>query len=261
MLTKKEIAFIRSLSKSTIRKQERLFTAEGYKSVMDLLPYFNCRYMVISRHLYNTLCCESSQYFNNIDTKNIKIVDDNFDFSKISNMKSSQGILAVLEFKNPQQVALKKRNTYIFLEDIQDPGNMGTIIRTADWFAIDTIFVTKGCVDVYNNKVVQSTMGSLARVNIVEIEDTVSFFKSVKATIFGTFIDNSMDINDITRINDNPIILVMGNEGNGISQTLSRFVDKRITIPLSSNRTHKTTPDSLNVSVATAIALFKLSTI
>lgn len=260
MPTKKEIAFIRSLSKPGVRKKEMMFTAEGYKSVVDLLPYFACNLLVVNKYFHSLISYEM-KHGKDFDIKEIKVVDDGFDFGKISNMKTPQGILAVFQCKEKKTYNLCNRHTYLFLEDIQDPGNMGTIIRSADWFGANTIFVTKGCVDVYNSKVVQSTMGSLGRVDVIEIDDAISFFKNTDANIFGTFLDDSHDINKITRTDDRPIILVMGNEGNGISTQISEFVNKRITIPLSKYRIHKNAPDSLNVSVATAIALFKLSAI
>lgn len=265
MLTKKEIAFIRSLSKPNIRREEKLFVAEGYKSVVDLLPYFKCVYLIADKDNYNALL-SSDKYSNriekNINNNIIHIVDNKFDFGKISGLKNPQSILAVFAYPERKKTyKLERKKTYLFLDDIQDPGNMGTIIRTADWFAIDTIFMTKGCADIYNNKVVQSTMGSLGRINAIEIDNTNDFFQNIDADIFGTFLENSQNIHEINNITDKPIILVMGNEGNGISNEVAKYVNRRITIPLSPNRIDDNKPDSLNVSIATAIALFKLSSI
>ena len=141
-----------------------------------------------------------------------------------------------------------KHSLCLALDDIQDPGNLGTIIRLADWFGIENIFCSHGTVDVYNPKVIQATMGALARVKL-HYCDLVKLITSVKdIPIFGTFLDgNNIYGEDLSKNG----LIIMGNEGNGVSKEVSKLINKKLYIP--NYPTSRETSESLNVAIATAI--------
>ena len=134
------------------------------------------------------------------------------------------------------------------LDDIQDPGNLGTIIRLADWFGIEHIFCSQGTVDVYNSKVIQATMGALARVKVhyCNLPELISSLKDVP--VYGTFLDGE-------NIYDKPLsengLIIMGNEGNGVSKEVSQLINNKLYIP--NYPSGRTTSESLNVAIATAV--------
>lgn len=238
MLSKAQISLITSLQHKKFRKQHGLFVVEGIKSVTEFLS---------SAYDVHALF-----YTANVTTKVVKIphniksyeLTDN-EFSKISQLKSPQGILALVrlpEEKTPEQLDFANQFTLV-LDDVQDPGNLGTIIRTAEWFGFKHIVCSAGTVDAYNPKVVQATMGSLSRTQI-HYTDLESFIRTVRLPVFGALLDGTSIY--ATRWGKEGLIL-MGNEGNGISEKLLDLIDHAVTIP----RTGQA--ESLNVAVATTI--------
>lgn len=220
------------------RKQHGLFIVEGLKSVAEFL---SSDYQIHS--VYTT--AEAQAKMLNLP-ENIKCLEiSTGDFQKISALTTPQGILAVV--KEPQTVAfdwtvLRGQHSLV-LDDIQDPGNLGTIIRTAEWFGITEIICSKGTVDAYNPKVVQATMGSLARVN-VHYTDLPGFIDNAQLPTFGALLEGkTIYETDFGHAG----LIIMGNEGNGIGDALISKVDQAITIPRIGMA------ESLNVAVATTV--------
>jgi RNA methyltransferase, TrmH family len=241
MLSKTKIRTITGLSQKKFRDEMGLFVAEGTKLVLDLLPSFKCSmfiattdWLVENRHVSDKELIEVNET----------------EMKKISNQKSPQGVLAV--FEKPEyhwnQEELSKKIS-LALDEVQDPGNLGTIIRVADWFGITDIFCSENSADAFNPKTVQASMGALARVR-VHIVDLVDFLKTVQSQlpVYGTFM-NGENIYDKT-LTPNGII-IMGNEGNGISAEIEKLVNERLLIP--NFPIGQSTSESLNVGVATAL--------
>jgi TrmH family RNA methyltransferase len=231
------------------RKQEGLFIAEGHKVVGDLL-----RAGFTPKHIFAT-----HEWIDNMVSNPIVMISDvvevtNEELTRLSLLQHPQqvlGIFHILDASLQNKSIHKSTNTStlsILLDNVQDPGNLGTIIRIADWFGIDTVYCSEGTVDAWNPKVVQATMGSIARVHIIYI-DPIELFNSLPKDypIYGTLLDGD---NIYTQKLSNYGIIVMGNEGNGISETVRARVTHKLLIP----DFHKgDTADSLNVAIATAI--------
>jgi TrmH family RNA methyltransferase len=212
-----------------------LFIAEGIKGIQELLDaHFELD------HLYTT-----RTDFENV-ASNLKTVVSEADLKKMSALASPNTCLAV--FKIPEIKAINSSGLIVALDDIRDPGNLGTILRLCDWFGIQQLICSKETVDVYNPKVVQATMGSIARVNISYL-DLIDFIATSKLPVFGTFMDGE---NMYTTNLPQEGIIVMGNEANGISSDLEKIIKNRLTIPRFGTL-QKT--ESLNVATATAIVL------
>lgn len=235
MLSKKQIKLINSLSYKKFRDENKLFIAEGEKLVRDLSPYFEC----------------------------VLQVSDAEDLRKVSQLSTPSSLLAIFRQRPPLDpitfIPNKPTDQFphnsliLALDSVQDPGNLGTIIRTADWFGVRNIFCSQQTADVYSPKVVQSTMGALARVNVIycDLEQTLSAFLRNNWSIYGTFLDGTSIYE--TRLNKTNSIVVMGNEGNGISEKIKQLVSDKLLIP--SYPANEPTSESLNVAIATAITL------
>lgn len=239
-ISKSLVKYISSLKDKKGRKEHNTFVAEGDKMVLDMLKSMRCQKLIATKYIIDGL----NPDFN---------IDEIFEVSKselerISFVKNPQNVLAV--FYQPQfEEDINIDNLLsLALEEIQDPGNLGTIIRLADWYGIENIFCSKNTADVYNPKTVQATMGALTRVKVHYV-DLVSFLESKQnLPIYGTFLDGkNMYDQDVT----NNGIIVMGNEGNGISADIERLINKKLFIP--SYPPERSTSESLNVAIATAI--------
>ncbi|MFM2367974.1 MAG: hypothetical protein RL619_270, partial [Bacteroidota bacterium] len=213
----------------------KLFFAEGVKVIQELLQSnFELE------HLYTT-----QNDFEEISNAKKTSIDDN-DLKKISALASPNSCLAV--FKIPTQEKMIHSGLILALDSIRDPGNLGTILRLCDWFGIHQLVCSKETVDIYNPKVVQATMGSIARVNVTYI-DLNTFITQTKLPVFGTFMDGE---NIYKTSLPQEGIIIMGNEANGISPVIEKLVQNRLTIPRF-GEIQKT--ESLNVATATAIIL------
>ena len=185
---------------------------------------------------------------------NIKLFEvNNAELEKISTLQTPQGILALVNIPVPQKLAVEKlQNKFsLVLDDVQDPGNLGTIIRTADWFGIDHIICSAQTVEAYNPKTVQATMGSLARMNIF-YTDIEALIKEAKLPIYGALLDGE-SIYELNWANEG--LIVLGNEGHGISSKLITLIDTPVTIPRIGQA------ESLNVAVSAAIFCSELGRI
>ncbi|TXG38679.1 TrmH family RNA methyltransferase [Seonamhaeicola maritimus] len=233
MLSKSQIKLITSLKQKKYRLQHELFVVEGVKTIKELLQS-----NLVLHKLYTT------ETFN-IDAKD-EILISEADLKRISFLKSPNKALAV--FKIPEVKQIDKSKLIVALDDVRDPGNLGTIIRLCDWFGIRDLICSKETVDCFNPKVIQATMGSITRVNISYI-DLASFLKDNQTTNYGAFMDgkNVYQTNLLEKG-----VLVMGNEANGISQEIESVINERVSIPRFGNIR---ATESLNVATATAVLL------
>lgn len=237
------------------QKKERdrlgMFLAEGEKCVRDLLPAFNPVSIICSGEWLERNNGVAERYSEKI------LVSDKRGLEIISSFKSIPDVIGVFAkpVENETSDNLDSGQLYVLLDEIQDPGNLGTIIRTCDWFGIYDIFASKTTVDAYSPKVVQATMGSLARVrvNYCELRELIMKNRSVK--VIGTVL-NGVPIEDLS--SGIKGMILMGNEGRGISEELKDLVDIRLTIPAVNPLSH---PDSLNVAVATGIVISHLRSV
>ena len=243
MISKNQIKYVHQLELKKFRKQEGLFIAEGHKVVGDLLAAgFR------PTQLFATPEWQAPAGFVEVT----QVTND--ELSRLSLQQHPQQVLALFPIPTNDisllapHSSLLEKNLSIFLDNVQDPGNLGTIIRIADWFGIDTIFCSTGTVDAWNPKVVQATMGSIARVRIIYI-DPQQLFDSLPADypVYGTFLDGE---NIYTQELSPNGLIVMGNEGNGISDAVRARISRRLLIP---DFHRGDTADSLNVAIATAI--------
>jgi len=237
MLSKNQVRFINSLRRKKIRKSEGLFLAEGKKLVLDLLN---------SDIQVDKIYCVSG--FEYPEPEKVERVSES-ELRSISSLSTPNAVLAI--FKIPETKAVHKKGLALALDDVNDPGNLGTIIRLCDWFDIPQILCSQNTVDCYNPKVVQSSMGSLARVQINYL-DLADHLKNEKRTIYGTFMEGESLYK--TSFEEDGI-LVMGNEANGISDEIRPLLDKELSIP-QFGTLQKT--ESLNVAMATAIFLSEM---
>ena len=239
MLSKNKIKFIQSLDRKKVRTECGCFLAEGNKLVEDTLPAFTCRLLVatawwLQKHpgvrAGEILECSPDE------------------IARASLMRSPQDVLAVYEMpRHDLQADVLSRQLVLALDTVQDPGNLGTIVRIADWYGIEDILCSPLCADLYNPKVVQATMGALARVRVHYV-DLVEFLPRIGTPIYGTFLDGQ----DIYGQSLTPTgIIVMGNEGNGISPEVRKLVTHSLFLP--SYPPERITSESLNVAIATAV--------
>ena len=227
MLSKNQIKLVRSLEMKKNRKRENLFVAEGPKVVGDLLRAGFKPHVI----------------FSTVERPGSQLVTEE-ELRRISFLQHPQEVLAVFEIPTERKSA---EGLVLALDGIQDPGNLGTIIRIADWFGVSTIYCSPDTVDVYNPKVVQATMGSIAHIPIIYC-DLAELISRAKCPVYGTLLDGE----DIYQQELSTVgIIVMGNEGNGISQEIRPLITHRLLIPNFSTSTE--TAESLNVAIATAI--------
>lgn len=230
MISKNQIKFVHQLEMKKHRQREGLFVAEGPKVVGDLLDAgFK------PSQIYSTEHWQHVGFESNIITEE--------ELRKVSFLQHPQQVLAV--FPIPQhQMANKPTRLSLALDGVQDPGNLGTIIRVADWFGIDTIYCSPDTADAWNPKVVQATMGSIARVHMI-YTDLEKLISSTTLPVYATLLDGD-DIYQQELSHEG--IIVMGNEGNGISAPIRQLVSRKLLIPA-----YRKGAESLNVAIATAI--------
>lgn len=240
MLSKNKIKYIRSLELKKNRKEEHAFVAEGHKLVGDLLGHFPCRLLVATRTWLERNPKKDAQEI-------IEVTQE--ELTRASLQKAPQEVLAVFEQPTyDMDMSAASRSLCLALDDVQDPGNLGTIIRLADWFGIEHIYCSQGTVDVYNPKTVQATMGALARVKLHYCH-LPAFIGSLKdVPVYGTFLDGENMYGKELSAHG---LIVMGNEGNGISDEVAQLVNERLYIP--NYPPQRETSESLNVAIATSV--------
>lgn len=245
MISRKEIKFIKSLNSKKNRLKELLFIVEGEKMVDELLS---------SNYKIKKIYGKKEWYENNFSKLDLidfqKISSD--ELCRISNFKNPNDVLALVEMFSNELDYSSLTGTTLILDSINDPGNLGAIIRTCDWFNVRNLICSKNTVDLYNNKTIQSTMGSIFRVNIHYCNLT-EFFVSMnnKPQTYAATLDGR-NLKNVKNKKDN--FLIIGSESHGISENLMKFVDEKVKIENISG-----TGESLNAAIATSIILYQLS--
>lgn len=243
-LTNSIIKRVNALGSTKHRREEQLFVAEGTRCVIELLPLLQCRMLIatedwLTGHKQPTLIADEI------------FVATEAQIKKMSQQQSPQPVIAVFDIPHAE-FDLKSGTSselVLALDSVRDPGNMGTIIRLADWYGIKHILCSTDTVDVYNPKVVQATMGAIGRVktHYINLDEALA---QIEAPIYGTFLDGE-------NIYNTPLtptgVIVMGNEANGISAQVAQRVDHRLFIP--PYPATADTVESLNVGVAAAITV------
>ena len=244
MLSKSQIILLKSLQHKKDRVEHGLFLVEGYKSVTE---FINSPYQIEA--IYHTASFDPKvlKLSQKINLYNISVTD----IQKISSLKTPQEIAALVKIPNLPALnnAHLKQKFSLVLDGIQDPGNMGTIIRTADWFGISNVICSEDTVDAYNPKVVQASMGSLSRINVYYTSLTAALPK-IDLPVFGAMLNGE----NIYHTNFGAEgLIVMGNEGSGLRPEIERLITKAVTIPRTGNA------ESLNVAIAAAIFCSEIS--
>lgn len=235
MISKNQQKYIRQLEQKKYRKREGCFVAEGTKVVGDLLK----RYQPLALYATESWDAPKGVGYTLVSEEELQ---------RVSFQQHPQQVLAIFPIPQPTEPISLSGSLTLALDGVQDPGNLGTIIRIADWFGIDTIICSEETADAWNPKVIQATMGSIARVNViyanlVELLDTLPS----DYPVYGTFLDGE---NIYTQTLSAEGLIIMGNEGNGISEAVKAKVNRRLLIP---DFHQGDTADSLNVAIATAI--------
>ena len=241
-LNNSTLKLVASLQMKKYRDKERLFVAEGWKCVRDTWGHFRCRYLIATRSWYDRY--GTAAHFDLLHIAN------KGQMSRLSQFSTPSDVIAVYEMPDVTvDKAVIDKSLSIMLDNIQDPGNLGTIIRLADWFDIRHIFAGEGTVDIYNHKVIQATMGAIANVKVIycDLEDILDNHPVLP--VYGTFLDGDNIFKTTLARNG---FVVFGNEGQGISTKIARRVNERLLIPAASP---KHAADSLNVATAAAITL------
>mmetsp|Transcript_30905 Transcript_30905/g.100602 ORF Transcript_30905/g.100602 Transcript_30905/m.100602 type:complete len:243 (-) Transcript_30905:369-1097(-) len=234
MISKRQIKIITSLHQKKYRKSTGLFVAEGKKVIQEFLN---------SKFELDTLFTIDEHLFAN--TSKVALISE-AELKKISFLKTPNKALAL--FKITDNAVVNAEGLIVALDDVRDPGNLGTIIRLCDWFGVKQLVCSEATVDCYNPKVIQATMGSLTRVNVV-YTNLENYLSETKLPVFGAFMDGK-NVYQTELPTDG--ILVMGNEANGVSEKISKFITKKIAIPRFGEIQQT---ESLNVAMATGILL------
>ena len=274
-ITKAQVKFIRSLQQKKFRDEYGLFVAEGEKCVEELRRGFELVQWVTDTQKLKAV---------NPETEAQTLTATATEIAQMSSLRTPQGVIGVFKKRaitnHPSPITNHQspitNHLVLILDGIQDPGNLGTIIRTCDWFGVHSIVCSRDTADCYNPKVVQATMGALARVNLqyVDLPEWLEQLrnKNNELRIYGTLLDGknmyemlSDEVGGIsTQQSDDPSqrklsVIIMGNEGNGISSEVRKFITHPLYIPAYADdgQTKETSDvvESLNVSIATAIVL------
>lgn len=236
-----------SLGEAKHRHSEKMFKAEGTKCVLDTIDHFPLRYLLVT----DAWLTKYARQTNGIAPDYI-IKATNRDMERMSSLATAPEVIAVYDIPH-RDITLPgaaDNNIVVALDTIQDPGNLGTIIRVADWMGVELIICSSQTADIYSPKVVQATMGAISRVQVIYGDLSEMIATINPPVVYGTFLDGE-NIN--TAILTNCGIVITGNEGRGISDRISNLVTRRLTIP--SYPPERPTSESLNAAVATAITL------
>ena len=246
MLSKKIVKYIQSLSHKKFRDEEGVFIAEGPKVVSEFLMSANTPCKIICAE--KKWLSENKSLLKNINPENIFETDEHW-LKSISLLKTPNKVVGVFYKKRISENKNLYKKISLMLDDLQDPGNLGTIIRIADWFAIENIICSENSVDCYNPKVVQSTMGSLSRVNVFYTNLSAFIQNNKKPVVYATTLSGT-SIFELPKINEG--IILIGNESKGVQQDLLKLASHRITIPKAGQA------ESLNAAVAAGIILSQI---
>tara|TARA_Y100001960_G_C14652625_1_gene816714 strand:- start:158 stop:895 length:738 start_codon:yes stop_codon:yes gene_type:complete len=239
MISKSKLKIVKSLNYKKNRLNSNCFVIEGIKGIIEVLKSnYNVEFTVVSKKIYD-------KYSSYLTGYKIYILEEN-EIRKASNLKNNIVGFSVVKTKKNDINNLNFDDMIIALDSVNDPGNLGTIIRIADWFNVKNIICSKNTVDLYNPKTIQASMGSFTRVNLY-YEDLESLFKRSSVKVYGTSNKNGKNINKKEKISRG--IVLFGSESNGISSSLKKYVDHWISINKFGGA------ESLNVSVSVGIIL------
>lgn len=244
------IKYIKKLKEKKYRDQSGEYIIEGIRLIEEAIQ----EDAVIKTIVICDECLESNSINQNLLYEIAKyncIYVDKKIFLSLTDVVNPQGILAVVGKSNPDKKIDYTEDIIVVLDCVQDPGNLGTILRTIDSIGLKQVVLSKGCGDIYNPKVVRSTMGAIFRVNVIEADnilENIVDFKKHKFEILATSLENSKSIYDIDY---DKKVIVIGNEGNGVSKDILEKADQKIKIPMLGKT------ESLNASVATGIVLYE----
>ena len=244
-ISKTKASLYSSLQSKKMRTKHGLFLVEGEKCVLDTLGAFELENLVATPGWID-------RNRDNQDIVNDNIVTaDSAVMKKISSLSNAPEVIAVFRIpdEDNSEIVLHPDELYLMLDGVQDPGNFGTIIRTADWFGFDTVYASRDTVDLYNPKTIQSTMGSLRRVKVKYVDICSIIERSGIRNVYGTML-NGENMFETPLGRDG--VIIMGNEGKGLSDEVKALVSHPLLIPPYGNGGHG---ESLNVAVATAITL------
>ena len=236
-LDNKKVKFINSLKLTKKRKEYQMFVVEGMHLVYEAYKngYLEEIYLLENENL--EFSCDLEITYVTYEV-----------MQKITSLNTPSIVIGICKMNNESKI---QGNKILLLDNIQDPGNLGTIIRSSCAFSVDTIVLSKNCVDLYNEKVIRSTQGMIFKVNVVidDLVDVINYLKNDNYMILGTDVKNGADVRTIKVIK---YALIMGNEGNGVTEDIKKMCDKNLYIKMNSNC------ESLNVGVATSILLYEL---
>ncbi len=238
MLSQSDIKLINTLKQSKARRKTGLFVVEGPKMILELLnaSSYEIVFIAASHKWFETQTLPPEVKQKEITEKALQ---------KLSNFSTANEVLALVKIPTFKDVVFKEGSLYLVLDKLQDPGNLGTIIRTAEWFGIHEIICSYDSVDCYNPKVVQATMGSIFRIHCT-YTDLIPYLESQTAPIYGTLL-HGKNIYETTLSNSG--FIVIGNESQGISKSLQKLITHPLYIPSYGN----SEAESLNASIATAV--------
>jgi TrmH family RNA methyltransferase len=245
MIAKAEVKYIQSLAHKKFREEERLFVVEGVKMVQELMeekPLAIKKIFAIDAWIRQ----HASSLPPAID---VQLLED-FELEKISTLQSANQVLALVQIPQPPISGFVPKGITVVLDQVQDPGNLGTIIRSCDWFGVENIICSTDTVDAYNPKVVQSAKGSLLRPNLyyTALEEFLSLIPTMP--IYAAVLDGEPIGKAVYEM---PCLLLIGNESKGLSASIRAYATKAITIP------RKGKAESLNAGVATAVILSSMT--
>jgi TrmH family RNA methyltransferase len=251
-ISKADIKLLRSLSQHKMREQHKKFIVEGWRALKDALNSgFRVDYVAVTpRHIGNP---DYEPILREIEQRKITVKEiSDAELQQISDTVHAQGVITLVDQKNASIADLgqKKTSLVVVADRIADPGNMGSIIRTCDWFGVDALILSEGCVDVYNDKVVRSTAGSIFHVHFVDhanVDDTLSTLKNLGFLLVGTAGEAKTSYAGV-RYQDKTAI-VIGSEANGLSSSARKLCDEMVKIERHGRA------ESLNVVVACGIIL------
>ena len=240
MFSRQKIKYIKSLQLKKYQKQEQKFLVEGEKSVLEIL---NSRYK-INILLATKRFLEVNRY--KINDKNIELVEvSENQLIQAGTLKTNNAALAVVEMPEQKQIDISTISLLPVFENLQDPGNLGTIIRTCDWYGIESVVLSKDSVDVYNSKVIQASMGSFTRVTVNYL-DLQEFLSGIEIPVIGTRTEGE---NIYSFSWPDRAVILFGNESKGISKNLSSLLSGEVSIPKFGGA------ESLNVGIAAAVVM------
>lgn len=241
------IKLVSSLAVKKYRDKEGLFVAEGWKCVRDTWNAFNCRYLIATKAWYEQQ--GTAEHYPKL------VLAHKSQMARMSQFTTPSDVMAVYEIPEVDYTDDEVRSGLnIVLDNIQDPGNLGTIMRLADWFGIKNIFSSKSTVDVYNHKVVQATMGAISRVKVHYCDLDFFLDDYSDMPVLGTFLDGDNIYS--AKLPEGGAFVIFGNEGQGIGSKVAAHVTQRLHIPAMPRKGAKS--ESLNVGIAAAITISEL---